>query len=271
MYGTLKIMYSNFWIEFSILFGAAILGSIAILPYGLRIAKESTNKKPIKFSQNILLLLSLLQNGILFAIVISIGLIAQRQIGLSDPFLQSTIFGNGTSLAVVEHFIIALILGIVSGSVLLVADLLFLPHLSKKLLDTALKTTQFENFSASFYGGINEELLTRLFGISVVAWLLSRIWHTPTGLPTAGVFWIANIFLALLFALGHLPALKAIVGKISSVLLTRTLVLNMVVGIICGWLFWNYGIVAAMIAHFIADIVYHVGGTAVLRSKFKPS
>lgn len=261
-------MYTNFWIEFSLLFVAAIFGSIAILPYGLRLAKESTKKKPIKLPQHILLFLSVLQNAVIFAIVIGIGLIAQHQIGLFNPFLQSIISGNGLNLEVVNHFIIALFLGIAAGGVLLVADLLFLPHLPKKLLDTALETTQFENFTASFYGGINEELLSRLFGISAVAWLLSRIWHTPTGLPTVGIYWIANIILALLFALGHLPALKIMVGKISQVLLTRTLLLNMVVGIICGWLFWNYGIVAAMIAHFIADIVYHVGGTFVLRLKF---
>lgn len=261
-------MYNNFWIEFSILFVAAILGSIAILPYDLHLAKERTKKKPTKLSQHTLLFLSVLQNAVLFAIVIGMGLIAEHQIGLLNPFLQSTISGNGVNQTVVEHFMIALFLGIVAGSILLIADLLFLPHLPKKLLDTALKTSQLENFTASFYGGINEELLTRLFGISVVAWLLSRIWHTSTGLPTAGVFWVANIFLALLFALGHLPVLISMVGKVTQMLMVRTLLLNMVVGILCGWLFWNYGIVAAMIAHFTADIVYHVGGTVVLRSKF---
>jgi hypothetical protein len=260
-------MYYNFWTEFSILFVAAILGSIAILPYGLRLAKEVPRKKPIKLPLHILLLISVLQSAVIFAIVTGIGLIVQHQNGLSDPFLQSIISGKGINLAV-GHFNIALFLGIVSGIILLVADLLFLPHLPKKLLDTALKTTPFENFTSSFYGGINEELLTRLFGISVIAWLLSKIWHTPTGLPTIGSYWISNIFLALLFALGHLPAVKAIVGKISPTLMARTLLLNMVVGIICGWLFWSYGIVAAMIAHFIADIVYHLVGTFILRLKF---
>jgi hypothetical protein len=247
-------MYHSFWSDYTLLFIAAIVGSIAILPYGLRLANESAKKKPVKLPHWALLLLSILQNAVLFAIVIAVGLLAVRQIGLNP--LRG------------DHLLIALFLGIVAGSVLLVMDLLFLPHLPERLLTTALKTTQLENFMASFYGGINEELLMRLFGLSVVAWLLSRVWHTASGSPTTAVFWVANVILAVAFALGHLPALKALVGNITSVLLARTLLLNMAVGLLCGWLFWNYSIVAAMIAHFAADIIYHVGGTFVLHWKF---
>jgi hypothetical protein len=261
-------VYNNFWNEFIVLFLAAIVGSIAILPYGLRLAKEVTKKKPLKIPQPTLLIISVLQNAVLFAVVTGIGLIVQHNIGLSNPFLERIITGQGMSQTIIHHLMIAFLLGIGAGSILLVMDILFLPYLPKKLLDTALKTTTLENVMASFYGGINEELLTRLFGISVVAWLLSRMWHTDSGLPTAGVYWIANIVLALLFALGHVPTLKAMVGTISPMLLARTLLLNMAVGIICGWVFWNYGIVAAMIVHFIADIVYHGGGTFILRATF---
>jgi membrane protease YdiL (CAAX protease family) len=43
--------------------------------------------------------------------------------------------------------------------------------------------------------------------------------------------------------------------------------LNAPVGLVCAWLFWTYGIEAAIIAHFCVDIVYHVCGAAVLRRK----
>lgn len=35
------------------------------------------------------------------------------------------------------------------------------------------------------------------------------------------------------------------------------------------WLFWTYGIEAAIVAHFSADIIYHVLGTVILRRKLK--
>lgn len=260
-------MLDGFWVEYSVLLLAAIVGSVAILPFSLRLFKESAKKKP-KLSLNILLLLSVLQNTILFAVVIGVGLLAEHQIGLSNPILQALITGREVDQAMLLHMLIALLLGIGSGGILLIADLFFLPYLPDKLLQTALKTTQMENFTASFYGGINEELLTRLFGVSVIAWLVSRFWHTSTELPTTAVFLSAIMIMALLFALGHLPALKSVSEKITPLLLSRTILLNMIVGLICGWLFWNYGIITAMIAHFSADIIYHVCGTFVLQRKY---
>jgi len=140
-----------------------------------------------------------------------------------------------------------------------------LPRLPKALLGSARDTSLPQNFAASLYGGINEEFLIHLLGMSAVAWLLSRIWHTQAGLPTDTVFWTANIVMAVGFGLGHLPAIKKLVDRITPFLLTRTLFLNGALALACGWLYWHYGIEAAIIAHLTADIVYHVVGTVVLR------
>jgi hypothetical protein len=158
-------------------------------------------------------------------------------------------------------------LGLLSGAVLLLLDLLFLPYWPPKLVDFAQRTRLWENFLASFYGGLNEEIFTRLFGFSVLTWLLSRFSHTPTGLPTDAVLWTANVIMAILFGLGHLPATKDLLGSIPPPMFIRAILLNTPVGLICGWVFWTYGIEAAVLAHFSADIVYHVAGTIVLRSK----
>lgn len=249
-------MFTGFWFEFSILLVAAVFGSVAILPYSVRLLKESKKGKSLKLPLWMIVFLSLLQNIVLFAVIIGIGLLAAHQIGLGAPLI------GGASLMLPP-----LLLGILGGCFLLCADLLFLPYFPEKLLKTTLKTTQWENFTASFYGGINEELFSRLFGVSVIAWLLSRVWHTPTGLPTDSIFWIAIVIMAILFALGHLPTLKSLLGTITPVMFFRTILLNTPIGLLCGLLFWHYGITAAIIAHFVADIVYHVGGTYVLRSR----
>jgi hypothetical protein len=64
-----------------------------------------------------------------------------------------------------------------------------------------------------------------------------------------------------------LPALKGLLGNMPRLMVVRSLVLNAPVGLVCGWLFWTYGIEAAIIAHFAADIVYHLFGTLILRRK----
>ena len=152
--------------------------------------------------------------------------------------------------------------GAVAGLFLTATDLALLPRLPQ-LLELTRKTSLLENFLASFYGGIDEELLTRLLGVSGVAWLISLATGSP---PPPAAYWIAILVMAVLFGLGHLPATKAVAGRITPLILLRALVLNGVVAILCGWLFWRYGIEAAIVAHLSVDLVYHVGGTALLRA-----
>jgi hypothetical protein len=249
-------MFNVFWQEYGILFAAALLGSAAVLPYGLRLAQN----RPLRFSLPTLVLLSMMQNAVIFGVVVLLGLAAAHAIGSGAPYVEAVLGGtyppSGIGLAVAAAW------GFVAGAALLIADLFFIPYWPKPLLDTAKKTTVLENFLASFYGGINEELLMRFFGLSALLWLASLVSQ-----PNALIFWVANILMTIVFGIGHLPALKGVAGSISRVMLARTLLLNAPVGLVCGWLFWTYGIEAAIVAHFSADIVYHVCGTFVLRRK----
>ena len=186
---------------------------------------------------------------------------------MSAPYIEAGLASTGSKQVIVQMLLPAIGLGVLGGNVLLLLDLLFLPYWPSELVDSAQRTTLWENFLASFYGGINEEIFMRLFGFSVLAWLLSRIWHPSAGLPTDAVLWTANAITAVLFGLGHLPATKNLLGSIPQPIFMRALLLNTPIGLICGWLFWTYGIEAAVLAHFSADIMYHVAGTTVLRSK----
>jgi hypothetical protein len=256
-----------FWREFGILFIASLVGGAAVLPYSLRLLQGSAQKKPLKMSMPKLMLLSFIQTAVIFAVVTGVGILAAHAIGLGAPYIEHALGSGEPMHSLAQMSGAAVVWGLFAGAILLIADLFFLPYWPQPLVDTAKKTTLLENFAASFYGGMDEEILMRLFGLSALAWLLSKIWHTTAGLPTSAVLWIANIVLAIIFGLGHLPALKAMLGKIPPAMLMRSLLLNAPVGVICGWLFWTYGIEAAIIAHFSADIIYHVFGTVVLRRK----
>jgi len=72
-------------------------------------------------------------------------------------------------------------------------------------------------------------------------------------------YWPAILLAALLFGLGHLPATKAIM-PLTPLIVARALLLNGIAGIAFGWLYWQYGLVGAMLAHFCADIVLHLIG-----------
>ena len=211
------------------------------------------------------LLLSFAQNAVLFCVVLALGLLAARAVGLGAPYLEAALGGPAPDRSPGEMLVWSLGLGGVGGALLLTIDLILIPHLPA-LLALARKTSLWENLTASIYGGLNEELLFRLLGLSGMAWLLSRLWRTPSGHPTSATLWSANVIMAVVFALGHLPGTLAITGSITPLLVGRTLILNVPIGLICGWLLWGFGIEAAIAAHFTADVVYHVGGTLLLRA-----
>ena len=69
-----------------------------------------------------------------------------------------------------------------------------------------------------FYGGLGEEIVTRLFLMSLVAWLAGKVWKTASVRPSQG-FWLANVLVAVAFGAGHLP-LAAQLTSLSPLLVT---------------------------------------------------
>lgn len=117
------------------------------------------------------------------------------------------------------------------------------------------------NFIASvLYGGIVEEILMRLFLISLFALIIWKLFYRsiPKEEIPCGVFIAANILAALLFATGHLPATVGIFGELSPIVLIRCFLLNGGFGLVFGRLYRKYGIQYAMLGHMGCHIVSKV-------------
>ena len=117
--------------------------------------------------------------------------------------------------------------------------------------------TWWQGLLASFYGGFDEEILLRLCVMSFLAWLGRFVSKTAQGTPTVAVFWVANVLAAILFGLGHLPATAALL-PITPLVVLRAVILNGIVGIAAGYLYFTRGLESAILCHFSADIVLHV-------------
>lgn len=107
------------------------------------------------------------------------------------------------------------------------------------------------------YGGIIEEVMLRLFFMSLIALIIWKVFagksdreHIPSG-----VFIAANIIAALVFSAWHLPATISIFGELTPLLLFRCFLLNGGFGLIFGWLYRRHGIVYAMMGHALFHIV----------------
>ena len=145
------------------------------------------------------------------------------------------------------------IVAVLGGLFIILPDLLFFGNYSEAIRDSyAVKPTVPYILASVIYGGVIEEVMLRLFAMSLVAFLLQKLFRKKTA--TTGVLIAANVIAALLFAAGHLPTTAALMG-ITPVILIRCFLLNGGFGLLFGWLYRKFGLRYAMLAHAGCHVV----------------
>lgn len=253
------------WRLFWLLALMMALASLLLLPYALQllavgqpdIAGQPAIRNSAVFS-------SLLQTVLLYWPAALLGLLVAGKLGLGAPFLRAVIENRPAMARFSRVLAIAALCGFGAGIGVLVLIGVLSPFISGELAQLNVKTSSaslpnaWQGFLGSISAGINEEILLRLFLLSLIAWVIQRILRRPPGLPTRGVLWAANILAALIFGLLHLPNLTAIGVPVTPFLVLYIITLNGLAGLVFGWLFWTFGLESAMLAHFFTDIVLHV-------------
>lgn len=241
------------WGEALLLWGVGLLGVFAIIPYSMALTKN--RPMPTKLPQPVLWAISLVQNGVLLALAVGVGLLAAHSVGLGAPWIEA-IFANRPLPANLPGLCaISAIVGILIGAaIFLLDDWIFLPRLPKALSTADTNPEAWKGALASLYGGIDEEIFLRLFLMSALTWLITRF--LGGGIVPDWSVWLAIILAALIFGLGHLPA-TAQITPLTPFIITRALLLNGLGGIVFGFLYWRFGLEMAMLAHFSADLVLH--------------
>ena len=104
------------------------------------------------------------------------------------------------------------------------------------------------------YGGVVEELMLRLFFMSLLAWVIWKIFFRQEEKVPVKVLVAANLVAALLFAAGHLPATWVLFGELTPMILLRCFLLNGSFGLLFGYLYRKFGIQYAMVSHAMFHI-----------------
>jgi membrane protease YdiL (CAAX protease family) len=160
-------------------------------------------------------------------------------------------FSNKNSLK--KIIFLGVISGIAVGLVLYFLEKMIFP--TSLLASGGMRLPLWTGALASLYGGINEEVLLRLFLFTLVYFLFGKIFKFANQ-NRVRFLWITNAIVAIIFGLGHLPALFKLITP-SSFEIFRVLLLNGIPGIVFGWLYWSKGLWTAMISHFVADLMIH--------------
>lgn len=231
------------------------LSALAIMPYVLQLMPEAFAKLTMPLP--VFVLIQVVQATVLLGLLSLAGLRMGHRVGLGSPLMQAWLGRTAAPDARTLKPFHAIGLGVLAAMMIIGGSLVLDPLLPEPLYaieDRGAGLTALNGLLASFYGGIAEELMLRLFLMTGIVWLLCAFGRRA---PRPAMFWVAIVLAALLFGAGHLPPAVELWGPTPIVVL-RTIALNAIGGVVFGWLYWRRGIEMAMLGHFSADIVLHV-------------
>jgi membrane protease YdiL (CAAX protease family) len=104
------------------------------------------------------------------------------------------------------------------------------------------------------YGGVTEEVLIRWGLMTALAWAAWRLFGKESPGPSGAMMWSAVVLSALVFGLSHVPAVAGLLGEVPASLAAYVTIGNAVFGVVAGYLFWRYGLEAAIGAHVLAHV-----------------
>jgi len=238
------------WKLFFSLFSPSVITAILVLPYVLALTPKLADVfTPLMFAG------SVFQSVIVFGAATFFGLHLAQRVGFGLPVLERITTGKAWRRE------LKAILGISIGMGLTVTILIIFLGLASysvsfPLFKLEMALPVWNTVLASLYGGIAEEVLLRLFVMTLLVWLPWRFWKERDGTPTTVGIWAAIILSSVLFGLGHLPFTSGLTA-ITPAIIVRAVLMNGVAGVAFGWLYWKKGLESAMIAHCSCDIALH--------------
>ena len=232
-----------------------VLASIAVFPYTLELNPALLEQVPLTLTQ--IVLLSSVQSAILLLIISFIGLRLGASVSLDSPIARAFVYRLPLPKLSPKLLAAMIATGFSAGLIIIGLDALFQPLLPPAIQGEVPQIARWKGFLASFYGGITEELLLRLFFMTFITWITWKIFMRGKGMPTNKIYWVAILLAGILFGIGHLPA-AALIWPLTSVVVFRIILLNAIPGLAFGYLYWKWGLEYAMLAHFSTDIMLHV-------------
>lgn len=197
-------------------------------------------------SKEMVMLITMIQTVVYAVICGFFGYIIADKIGLIRPFRFDK-----------KNTLITLLAGALCG-IVLSADAFTFAKWIPELADSYVASGRFDVttwIASVLYGGVIEEVMLRLFFMSLLALIGWKLFCRKESDVPEKVLVISNIIAAALFAASHLPATVTLFGHLTPMLISRCFLINGVFGIVFGRLYRKHGIQYAMLAHMLTHII----------------
>lgn len=254
---------------FLALFGLGFIGVLALIPLIIR-QVDALPPETLPQSKPVLILLSLLNPLILLALGVAIGTLLAHQVGLRSLIAEKVRTGAAIWPQLRPQLVTAFVIGLVFAGAVLGLDALLNPFAGTELANAAaagepatIGALLSQLALGILYGGITEELLLRWGVMTLLVWLGWRVVQRGRGAPHPALVWSAIVLAALLFGLGHLPAMASLVA-LTPLIIFRTVLLNALGGLIFGWLYWRRSLEVAMVAHAAGHVGFFLVNVGLL-------
>lgn len=209
----------------------------------------------IVLPKELLIVISTIQSTVLVAVLCFLGLKLARATNFNKGFLGHFYSKKSSYKLDKNSVIIALISAFIYAALIVVSDKFLWGNFIPEVVATEHVFNPLYLFAGLLYGGVVEEIMLRLFGTSLIVFILYKIFarnKSKEEIPTS--FYIIGIVLAaILFGIGHLPANFALFGT-SAIVASRSIIMNAIPGLIFGYLYWKKGLEYAMLSHMFGHV-----------------
>ena len=241
-----KVFKENWQFLLLVLLGGLLGGyCIGLYSYDSLDPKLLEELQSQNVSKEMIALSSMIQYGIVFGLILAIvGIILSKKIKLWKEFKINK-----------KAIIATSIITIICALLLYPGDKLIFGSLNTWVNEQyVVKPTIYKIVGGLLVGGIIEEVMMRLFFMSLVIFVVSKLFYKNKKEVPVSVFVIANIISTLLFAAGHLPSTSTMT-TLTPLIIFRCFLFNGGIGLCFGYLYRKYGIGYAMISHGLCHLI----------------
>lgn len=242
----MKIFFKNNWqFLLFVLIGGLLGGYFAalymydLLPYEMLRQIQEQN-----ITKEYLAVISMIQYGFFYGLILGcIGISISKKVNLWKKFEWNK-----------KAIVITLIITIICSLIIFPGDkLIFGPFSTWVNSQYTIQPTISKIIAGLLAGGIIEEVMLRLFLMSLIVLVISKLLYKKKEIPII-VYIIANIIATFVFAVGHIPSTIQMTS-LTPVILVRCFLFNGGLGLCYGYLYRKYGIGYAMLSHGLCHLI----------------
>jgi membrane protease YdiL (CAAX protease family) len=251
------------WKTALFLIAAGTLTGPLVFPYAVGFAMIAPGGVPPALSFFAVALAGLRQNLLLLIPAATIGLWVGSKIGLGAPHLEYWLDGASRprepfSSILWPAFFWAMVTAVIAFAI----DGFFRYALKVDFpapeIHARLNIAWWRSVFASFWAPWAEETFDRLFLLSTIAWLPIKIFRVSgEGIGLSVALWIAIVATALFFGWYHISNERFFANPVPLIVQLRTILIVAPVGLAFGWIYVRRGLEAAILSHFIIDLIVH--------------